>query len=277
MTTATQPTFTPAVGPANERVRATWNAGDFGRIATSYARGASQFVNRVGVAVGERVLDVACGTGNLALPAARAGARVTGVDIAPALLEQARERAATENLVATFDEGDCEQLPYSDASFDVVLSMFGVMFAAHPDRAAAELIRVCRPGGRVALASWMPDGFIGQMLRTTVAYAPLPAGSPSPLLWGDASVVRQRLGTTVAKLSLTARSIEFEFPFAPSAVVEYFREFYGPSVRAYAATDPVRRDALSRDLERLWESRNRASDGTTLVDAEYLEAIAVVR
>lgn len=277
MTTSTQPIFAPVADPANERVRATWNSGDFGRIATSYANGAGEFVNRVGVGPGERVLDVACGTGNLALPAARAGASVTGVDVAPALLEQARVSAAAENLDVVFDEGDCEQLPYPDASFDVVVSMFGVMFAAHPERAAAELIRVCRPGGRIALASWIPDGFIGQMLRTTVAYAPPPAGAPSPLLWGDASVVRQRLSGPVATISLTPRSIEFIFPFAPSAVVEYFRAFYGPSIRAYAATDAARRDALNRDLGRLWESRNRATDGTTLVDSEYLEVIAVLR
>jgi SAM-dependent methyltransferase len=263
--------------PANERVRATWTTGDFGRIAPSYARGATEFVQRLRLAGDERVLDVACGTGNLALPAARTGAIVTGIDIAPLALEQARTQAAAEDLLASFDEGDCENLPYADASFDVVVSMFGVMFAAHPDRAAAEMVRVCRPGGRIALANWTPDGFIGQMLRTTVAYAPSPAGTPSPLLWGDAGVARQRLGTSVAELTLASRLIQFEFPFAPSAVVEYFRAFYGPSIRSFAATDPERRDSLTRDLERLWESRNRATDGTTCVDSEYLEVIAVIR
>ena len=155
--------------PATERIRATWTAGDFGRIAVGYAPGAAEFIARLDLAHGERVLDVACGTGNLALPAARAGANTTGIDIAPNLIAQAIESAAAEGISARFDVGDAEELPYADGSFDTVVSMFGAMFAARPTRAAAELLRVTRSGGRIAMANWTPTGFIGQMLRIIVA------------------------------------------------------------------------------------------------------------
>lgn len=166
------------------RLKATWTAGDFGEIAKSYERGAAEFVRRLGLPAGARALDVACGTGNLALPAARAGAVVTGIDIAANLLEEARARADREGLSVRFEEGDAEELPYEAGAFDVVLSMFGVMFCPRPERASAELLRVCRPGGRIALANWVPESFIGQIFKTTAAYVPPPAGMPSPLQWG---------------------------------------------------------------------------------------------
>ena len=151
----------PDIDALKSRLKATWMAGDFGFIARSYESGAAEFVRRLGLVPGNRVLDVACGTGNLTVPAARTGADVTGVDIATNLLEQARTRAATEGVAARFDEGDAEQLPYPDASFDTVISMFGVMFAPRPDLATVELLRVCRPGGTIALANWTPGGFVG--------------------------------------------------------------------------------------------------------------------
>jgi SAM-dependent methyltransferase len=169
-----------APDPLTERVRVTWTAGDFGRIAKTYERGAAEFIARLGLRPGEQVLDVACGTGNLALPAARAGALVTGIDIAPNLIEQAQASAAEEGLPVAFEVGDAERLPYADAGFASVVSMFGTMFAARPERAAAELLRVTRPGGRIALASWTPAGFVGEMLKTTVRFVPPPAGLPSP-------------------------------------------------------------------------------------------------
>ena len=216
------------------RLKATWMAGDFGLIAKSYESGAAEFVRRLGLAPGTRVLDVACGTGNLALPAARTGAAVTGVDIATNLLEQARARAAAEGLTARFDEGDAEKLPYPDASFDAVISMFGVMFAPRPELAAAELLRVCRPGGRIALANWTPGGFVGQMFKTIAGHVPPPAGVPSPIQWGDEAKVRERLGGT-SDLRTTPRLIAFEFPFGPAEVVEFWRVYYGPTNRAFEA------------------------------------------
>jgi ubiquinone/menaquinone biosynthesis C-methylase UbiE len=150
-----------------------------------------------------RVLDVACGTGNLAIPAAHAGAIVTGVDIATNLIEQARVRALREGVKVQFDEGDAEKLAYLDACFDLVVSMYGAMFAPRPERAAAELVRVCRPGGQIAMANWTPRGFIGQMFKVTATHVPLPPGMPGPVLWGDETIVRERLREGVAELKLT--------------------------------------------------------------------------
>lgn len=260
-----------------ERVRATWTSGDFGRIARSYARGAGEFIARLGFNPGERVLDVACGTGNLALPAARIGASVTGIDIAPNLVAQAEARAAAEGLSIALDVGDAEALPYANASFQAVVTMFGAMFAPRPERVAAELLRVTRSGGRIAMANWTPTGFIGEMLKATVVYVPSPAGVPSPLLWGSDDNVRARLGSGTASLTLTRRMMTFEFPFGPEQVVNEFRLWYGPTLRAFATLDEAKRDGLRRDLEALWTDHNRATDGTTRVQSEYLEVIAVVK
>lgn len=263
----------PDIDALKARMKATWMAGDFGLIARGYESGAAEFVRRLGLAPGTRVLDVACGTGNLALPAARAGAVVTGVDIATNLLEQARARAASEGLAARFDEGDAEKLPYPDASFDAVISMFGVMFAPRPELSAAELLRVCRPGGRVALANWTPGGFVGRMFKTIAGHVPPPAGVPSPIQWGDEAKVRERLGGGTSDLRTTPRLIELEFPFGPAEVVEFWRVYYGPTNRAFEAlaADPDKQAALRADLEQLWSGQNRAEGSTTRVESEYLE------
>jgi SAM-dependent methyltransferase len=274
MTTIVMPDALDVSDPLPERVRATWSAGDFGRIATTYAGTAAAFVARLGLSPGQRVLDVACGTGNLALPAARGGATVVGVDIAPPLLVQARAAARAEGLDVRFDEGDCEALPYADASFDVVMSMFGAMFAARPERTAAELLRVVRPGGAIALANWTPGGFVGEMFRVTAAHVPPSASVPSPLLWGDAAIVGVRLDG-VAELRRTLRNAVFELPFEPAAVVEHFRAWYGPTLDAFAALDSAGRESLRRALTMLWAEHNRATDGTTRVEAEFLEVVAV--
>jgi ubiquinone/menaquinone biosynthesis C-methylase UbiE len=217
---------------------------------------------------------VACGTGNLALPAARAGADVTGVDIAPNLVEQARENARREGLNAKFDEGDAEALPYDDASFDAVVTMFGGMFAPRPELVAAELKRVCRPGGFVAMANWTPAGFIGQMFKTMGAHVTPPAGMPSPLLWGVEENVRERFGEGISRLESQPQMLKFAFPFSPAEVVEHFRSFYGPTQKAFGTLDESKQAALRKDLEQLWSTNNRATDGTTAIDAEYLEVIA---
>lgn len=271
----TAPDVTLEADPLTERSVLTWTAGDFGRIARSYERGAGVFIARLGLEPGEPVLDLACGTGNLALPAARTGASVTGIDLAPNLIAQAKANAEAERLSVAFEVGNAEHLPYADGAFATVVTMFGAMFAARPERVVAEMLRVTRPGGRIAMANWTPTGFIGEMLKTTVAYAPAPAGVPSPLLWGTEGAVRERFAVGTSSLVLTRRLITFEFPFGPGQVVNEFRFWYGPTVRAYAALDEDKRDALSRDLERLWSDHNRATDGTTRVQSEYLEVIAV--
>lgn len=266
----------PESDPITERVRATWTSGDFGRIAKGYERGAGEFIARLGFESGEPVLDVACGTGNLALPAARIGASVTGIDIAPNLIAEAKARAAADDLRITFDVGDAEQLPYENGTFHTVVTMFGAIFAARPERAAAELLRVTRRGGRIAMANWTPTGFIGEMLRTTVRYVPAPADIPSPLLWGTENVVSARIGAGTRSIAFTRRQMTFEYPFGPEQVVNYFRFWYGPTLRAFATLDDDGREGLRRDLEKLWADHNRATDGTTRVQSEYLEVIAVV-
>lgn len=257
------------------KLRATWIAGDFGQIAKYYTEGAEAFVNRLNLAPGTKFLDVACGTGNLALPAARSGAVVTGVDIAPNLVEQARENARGEGLNVQFDEGDAEALTYNDASFDVVATMFGAMFAPRPELVAAELKRVTRPGGLITMANWTPGGFIGQMFKTMTKHVAPPAGMPSPLLWGVEETVRERLGEGISKLEAKPQNIHWVFPFSPAEVVEHFRLYYGPTQKAFGLLDENGQQALREDLERLWTEHNQATDGTTVLDAEYLEVRAV--
>lgn len=265
----------PDMAALKTKLRATWMAGDFGQIARFYTTEAQKFVDRLNLKPGMKVLDVACGTGNLSLPAARAGAEVTGVDIAPNLIEQARENAKREGLDIKFDEGDAEALPYADASFDAVITMFGAMFAPRPDVVAAELKRVCRPGGVIAMASWTPAGFIGQMFKTTAKHVPLPPGMASPVLWGVEETVRERLAEGISKLETNTQTVYWAFPFSPAEVVEHFRLYYGPTQKAFAASDETKQAALRKDLEELWDEHNRAIDGSTVVDAEFLEVRAV--
>jgi SAM-dependent methyltransferase len=274
MTAIPQQTPTQPAEALRARVRATWTAGDFGRIAVGFETGAAAFVERLELAPGERVLDVACGTGNLTLPAARAGAHTTGIDIAPDLVAQLAARAAAEDLAVAAREGDAEALPFADGSFDTVVSMFGAMFAAHPDRAADELLRVTRSGGRIAMANWTREGFVGQMLKLTVGYVPPPPGLPSVLLWGDPSVVEERLGAGTSTFRVTRRQMVLAFPFEPERTVELFRDWYGPIVRAFAALDEGRQRAYFQDLVRLWTEHNTAGPTETRVESEYLEVVA---
>jgi len=256
------------------RLRDTWMAGDFGEIAKSYAKGAEEFVAGLNLKPGMRVLDVACGTGNLTLPAARLGAVVTGVDIASNLIEQARANAKREGLTAQFDEGDAENLPYEDARFDAVITMFGAMFAPRPELVAAELKRVCRPGGFIAMANWTPTGFIGQMFKIVAAHVPQP-NMPSPILWGVEDVVRERLGQGLSSLQTSRQTIRFIYPFGPNQSVDYFRLYYGPAQKAFGALDETAQNALRGDMEQHWTKYNEATDGTTDVPSEYLKVIAV--
>ncbi|MGC2235342.1 MAG: class I SAM-dependent methyltransferase [Pyrinomonadaceae bacterium] len=268
-------TLTPEMQNLKAKMKSVWSAGDFGKIALSIEKGGEEFIERLNLQKGERVLDVACGTGNLALPAARKGAVVTGIDIAPNLLEQARARAGAENLECRFEEGDAENMPYADASFDTVLTMFGAMFAPRPDVTASELVRVCRPKGKIAMANWTPEAFTGQMFKTGAKHVPPPPNIPSPVLWGDEETVRRRLQEGIAELHLARRPITFLYPFSPGEVVEYFRQFFGPTQFAFNALDEQGQAALRQDLEQLWTEHNRATDGTTEVESEYLEVIAV--
>ncbi|HEX5817362.1 MAG TPA: class I SAM-dependent methyltransferase [Gemmatimonadales bacterium] len=260
--------------PLVARSRAVWTSGDFEHIARAYSADAAAFIDRLGLKAGERVLDVACGTGNLTVPAARTGASVTGIDIAPHLLAHACEHASEHGVTIRLDEGNAEDMPYPDAAFDTVVTMFGAMFAPRPELAAAEMRRVVRPGGRIAMANWMKDGFVGQMLRMHVARVPPPAGVPSVLLWGDEATVRERFAGA-RSVTCTRRPITFLFPTPPTGVVEIFRSYYGPTVRTFGALEPDAREAFARELETHYASANAATDGTTRIEADYLEVLVV--
>jgi SAM-dependent methyltransferase len=257
-----------------QRLRATWMAGDYDRFSRFMESSAVEFLDRVSIPRGASLLDVACGSGQLALIAARRGVKATGVDIAANSILAARERVQAEALPAQFDEGDAEALPYADASFDVVASIFGAMFAPRPDLVAKELVRVCRPGGTIAMANWTKTGFLGQMFALVSRFI-APPGMPSPVLWGDEATVRERFGAGIADLRMTRVMYRFDYPFSPEGVVDFFRENYGPTNRAFAALNGPDQEAFHTDLVALWTAKNHSGDANrTVVDAEYLHVVA---
>lgn len=260
-----------------ENMRTAWMAGDFGVIAKTVEREADEFIDRLGIQSGARALDVACGTGNTALPLARRGAIVTGVDIAANLLVQARERAAAEGLSLQFDEGDAEQLPYPDESFDVVTTMFGAMFAPRPELVAAELARVLNPGGLLGMANWNPASFSGQMFKVASRHAPPPPGIAPPVLWGDEATVRARLAANFVNVKTEIIPIQFDLPTNPAGAVAFFRKYFGPTKMAFERLDEAGQAAFAADLESLWAGANRAPDPAnhTLVENEYLQVTAI--
>jgi SAM-dependent methyltransferase len=262
-----------AIESLKSRLQKTWMAGDYDRFSRYMEDGARQYYERLDIPPGAKLLDIACGSGQLALMASRDGFDSTGVDIAENLIERARERGAAERLTAHFEVADAESLPFPDASFDVVVSLIGAMFAPRPDLVAHELLRVCVPGGTIAMANWTASGFVGQMFKTIARFI-APANMPSPLLWGDEATVRERLGAGVSRLNVSRRMYTFNYPFTPSEVVEVFRLYYGPANRAFASLDAAGQQVLHRDLESLWSAHNRATGNVTIVDAEYLDVVA---
>lgn len=256
------------------RLKSIWTAGDYDRFSRYMEGGAREFYERLNIAPGCRLLDVACGSGQLTLMAAKDGIEATGIDIASNLVERARVRAQAEGLKAHFEEADAEALPFGHASFDVVTSLIGAMFAPRPQVVAQELLRVCVPGGTIAMANWTPQGFIGQMFKAVSKFI-APSGMPAPVLWGDEATVRERLGHGLSELTLTMRQYLFSYPFPPSEVVEFFRLYYGPTNRAFASLDADDQAHLRRNLESLWTIQNRAGADCTTVFAEYLEVIGI--
>ena len=253
-----------------------WASGDYGAVAAMIQLVAERLVDSVDPAAGSSVLDVAGGTGNAAIAAARSGTRVTCTDYVPELLERGRERASAERLDILFEPADAEALPYGDASYDVVLSVFGAMFAPDQARTAAELVRVCRPGGTIGLASWTPEGFLGQWFRAQGAHVPPPAGLASPLRWGSEEGIAELLGDSVSSLHARKRVFTWRFPDA-AAMVQMFRELYGPTVRAFAAVGEDGADALERDLLAVVERCAEPRGNAIAIPATYLEVVAVKR
>jgi SAM-dependent methyltransferase len=256
------------------RIKTTWMTGDYARVARFTEKMADEFIDRRRLTPDLRVLDVACGNGNLSIPAAKTGATVVGIDIAPNLLEDGRQRAAREGLKVKFEEGDVERLPYPTGAFDVVVSMFGAMFAPRPDLVANELCRVCRSGGIIAMANWTPGSFIGELFKVSGKHVSPPAGMPSPLLWGDETTVRERFGGRVGEIETTRIVADINLSFSVPETVEFYRLYYGPTARAFASLPEEGQAQLRRDLERLYAEHNQALDGSTSVAAEYLEVVA---
>lgn len=259
-----------------ENMRAMWMAGDFGVVAKTVARSGEGFVEKLEIEPGMRVLDVACGTGNLAIPLARKGALVTGIDIAPNLVAQARARAEAERLAIEFHEGDAEAMPYRDGTFDLVVSMFGAMFAPRPEVVAREMARVLHKAGTLAMANWNPASFTGKMFRVGAQHVPPPPGVAPPSLWGDDETVRERLAPYFDHIRTQVVPIDFDLPVDPAGAVEFFRTYFGPTQVAFNRLDGIGQEAMRRDLVELWTEANVAPDPDkhTLIRNQYLEVVA---
>jgi SAM-dependent methyltransferase len=259
-----------------QHLQQTWAAGDFSAVATEVVLVGELLCESIDLRPGQKVLDVATGSGNTALAAARRWCEVTGIDFVPALLERGRERAAAERLPIRFIEGDAEELPFPDGAFDVVLSTFGVIFAPDQERAASELLRVCRPGGKIGLASWTPESFLGEMQRVVAQYLPRPPQLKPAMLWGTEQRLRQLLGAGVSSLETSRRIFTFRFRSAEDWL-EFQRSKLGPAVCAFEALDASAGEKLAQDLLDLVRRSSRSGDRTVVVPAEYLEAVAVRR
>jgi SAM-dependent methyltransferase len=266
-------TSTATFDEIKAKQHATWSSGDYGRIAWLTVPLAEALIEAVEPRPGARVLDVATGTGHVAIAAARRFGDVVGIDYVPALVATARRRAAAEGLAVDFREADAEALPFPDASFDAVLSAIGVMFTSDHARAAAELVRVCRPGGRVALANWTPSGFVGRMLATVGRHVAPPAGALPPTRWGDPETMRELLGDQVSDVRFTTRTVVQRF-LSPEHFADFFLTHYGPTHMAARRLDDAGRRALRDDLVTLAREFDGATDGTTALEWEYLVAVA---
>ena len=274
MTTLTQPNADLAA--VKNRQQATWASGDYAVLGTTLAITGEMLCEAVNLRPGERVLDVAAGNGNATLAAARRWADVTSTDYVPALLARGRERAEAERLPVTFQEADAEQLPFADGAFDVVLSIFGVMFTANQEQAAAELLRVCRPGGKIGLANWTPEGFIGQLFRTIGKHVAPLAGVKASSLWGTEQRLHELLGEGSTNLAINRRFFVFRYRSAEHWL-DTFRTYYGPMLKAFAALDSAGQARLAEDITELLDRFNQGGPNTLAVPSEYLEAVITRR
>jgi SAM-dependent methyltransferase len=256
-----------------EQQRRIWGSGDYHAVGVALQPVAERLCHAADLQAGWRVLDVACGSGNVALAAARCGCEVTGLDLVPALLERAERRAAAEGFALQLVEGDAEALPFPDGSFDAVVSAFGVMFAPDQALAADELLRVCRPGGRIGLAAWREDGFVGELFATLGRPLRRDPNAPSPLRWGAEREVRRLLAGGTAEIAVRSRAITMRAP-SPFAYVEHFRRSFGPALAAFEAAGPDGEQELERELVELVETYGRRTGEAVAIDASYLEVVA---
>jgi ubiquinone/menaquinone biosynthesis C-methylase UbiE len=262
----------PDLSAVKTRQQGAWSSGDYAIVGTTLQIVGETLCEALDLRSGQKVLDVAAGNGNVTLAAARRWCDVVSTDYVPALLERGRERAAAERLAIEFREADAEALPFADASFDAVVSTFGVMFTADQDKAAAELVRVCKPGGKIGLANWTPDGFIGQLFKTIGKHMPPPAGVKSPALWGTGARITEFFGAQASSIQLEQRDFVFRYHSAQHWL-DVFKSYYGPLLKTFGALDPEARTALTDDLFALIKRFNRSGDKTMVVPSEYLEVV----
>jgi ubiquinone/menaquinone biosynthesis C-methylase UbiE len=274
--TINQPTQSaqPDLKAMKSRQQGAWAAGDYAVVGTTLQIVGEELCEALDLRADQSVLDVAAGNGNVSLAAARRWCDVVATDYVPGLLDRARERALAERLSIAFQEADAEALPFADESFDVVVSTFGVMFTPDQDRAAAELLRVCKSGGKIGLANWTPDGFIGQLFKTIGKYMPPPAGVRSPALWGKRERLDELFGQKAASIQATQKHYVFRYR-SPEHWLDVFRTFYGPVLKTFAALSPDAQGNLEKDLLRLAAEFNRADDGTMVAPGQYLEVVIV--
>ena len=271
-----RPPDMPDLGAIKQRQQATWASGDFAVIGVTLQIVGESLAEAADIRANERVLDIAAGNGNATLAAAHRFAKVTSTDYVPALLEKGRRPAEAEGLQVEFREADAENLPFPDASFDVAISTFGVMFAPDQARCASEMLRVVRDGGRIALANWTPEGFVGQLFKTIGAHITPPGGLKSPALWGTEPHLEQLFGDQAASVHVARKMFNFRYASA-SHWLQVFRDFYGPTHKAFAALDPAGQQALEKDIIALLDRFNIAGPASLVVPAEYLEVIITKR
>jgi ubiquinone/menaquinone biosynthesis C-methylase UbiE len=285
MTTTTHAAAKPAAPDTNAirdlaalktRQHAAWSSGDYAIVGTTLQIVGEELCEALDLRPGRKVLDVAAGNGNVTLAAARRWCDVVSTDYVPGLLERGQLRAKAEGLPVEFKVADAEALPFADAVFDIVVSTFGVMFTPDQDKAAAELLRVCKSGGKIGLANWTPEGFIGRLFRTLGKYLPPPAGAKSPAVWGTPSRITEMFGAAAASIKAERRHFTFRYR-SPEHFLEVFRNYYGPMLKAFAALDETNRQGLRHDLLALIGRMNATTDGTMIVPSEYLEIVIVKR
>ena len=272
--TAVRQTATPELAALKNRQQVAWSSGNYAVVGTTLQIVGEQLCEALDLRAGSKVLDVAAGNGMVSLAAARRWCDVTSTDYVPALLECGRARAAANGLSIKFMEADAESLPFDDASFDVVVSTFGVMFTPNQAQAASELMRVCKRGGRIGLANWTPEGFIGQVFKTLGKYLPPPAGAKSPALWGTRAALDEMFGSQAGSIKAEPRFFNFRYKSAEH-FLEVFKTYYGPVLKAFAALDAAAQQDLHNDLYALIVRTNKSGDATMVVPSEYLEVVIV--
>ncbi len=266
----------PDLKAVKTKQHAAWSSGDYALIGVTLQIVGEQLAEALDLRAGQKVLDIAAGNGNVSLAAARRWCDVTSTDYVESLLARGRKRAEADGLRVDFRVADAEHLPFEDGSFDAVVSTFGAMFSPDQDSTAAEMLRVCRSGGKIGLANWTPTGFIGQMFKVIGKYLPPPAGVKSPALWGTSEWMQKAFGANASNIVAEPRMFNFRYR-SPQHFLDIFREFYGPMLKAFEALDAAGQKGLARDLLALIGELNMASDGTMVVPGEYLEVVVTKR